>query len=83
MKRNLLVLASVLVVALSAASSAHAQEQICPQAYGAGVVCGIKTHEPVETGLGENLALVGALSLGASGILLYFAKRNQTLAPQN
>ena len=51
------------------------EEIICPQPYGGGVVCGIK-HEPVETGLGENLVLVGALALSASGLLLYFAKRN-------
>ncbi len=76
MKKLISVFALVLALGVWSPSSALAQEQICPQPYGGGVVCGVKTHEPVETGLGENLALVGALALGASGFILFLAKRN-------
>ena len=53
---------------------------ICPQPYGGGVVCGIKTHEPVDTGVGENMALAGVLALGASGILRFLAKKSKLVA---
>ena len=67
----------LLALGLLAPSLVRAEdtEIICPQPYGGGVVCGIE-HKPVETGLGENLALIGVLALGASGVLLYLAKRN-------
>jgi len=66
----------LILAGLFAPVSISAEEIICPQPYGGGVVCGVKTHEPVETGLGENLALVGALALGASGILLFVSRKN-------
>jgi len=55
------------------------------QQYGNAVsyICGAKTHEPVETGLAENLALVGGLSVMASGVLQFIAKRNEKLAEIN
>ena len=53
---------------------------ICPQPYGGGVVCGVKTHEPVDAGIGENMALIGILSLGASGILLRLSKKSKLSA---
>lgn len=46
---------------------------ICPQPYGGGVVCGI--HTPVNTGLGDNLALVGAGLLVASVVFLFLSKK--------
>ena len=77
-----LAISVLLLTGLLMPASIRAQEQVCTQVYGGGVVCGVK-HEVVETGLGENLALVGALSLVASGVLLFLAKRNKNLAPQN
>ncbi|MEJ2441789.1 MAG: hypothetical protein P8Y06_02630, partial [Patescibacteria group bacterium] len=46
-------------------------EETCVSVYGGGVVCGAETHETVETGLGDNPAVLGAGLLMASGILLY------------
>jgi len=42
---------------------------ICPQPYGGGVVCGV--HTPVNTGIGDNLGLIGAGLLASS--LVFFA----------
>lgn len=80
MKKLFFVILASIFVGFSLPSVAKAaevgdEEIICPQPYGGGVVCGIKTHVPVETGLGDNLALVGALSLGVSGVLLFFSKK--------
>ena len=41
-------------------------------------ICG--SHAPVNTGLGDNLALVGALILGTSGFLLFLSKRANKVA---
>jgi hypothetical protein len=53
--------------------------QTCTQItqYGGAVsyVCGVTTHTPVNTGLGDNLALVGFLTLGASAFLLFLSKK--------
>lgn len=46
---------------------------ICPQPYGGGVVCGI--HTPVNTGLGDNLAVVGAVLLVTSLIFLVLSRK--------
>ena len=76
------VFLALILVSLSAPSAALAsqvpdEQIICPQPYGGGVVCGVKTrvHAPVETGLADNLPLFGALALGVSGLLLYFSKK--------
>mgnify|MGYP001588058545 CR=1 FL=1 len=58
----------------------RAQEQICTQVYGGGVVCGAKTeHKPVDTGIGENLVAFGAGLVLVSGILFYFSKKAKAL----
>ena len=46
---------------------------ICPQPYGGGVVCGV--HTPVNTGIGDNLALIGAILLVSSLIFLVLSKK--------
>lgn len=46
---------------------------ICPQPYGGGVVCGI--HTPVNTGIADNLALVGAGLLFTSVVFLFLSKK--------
>jgi hypothetical protein len=80
--KNLIVITSFLLFAglLSpAASYAEDSVQTCTTItqYGGSVsyICGSSTHAPVNTGLGENLALVGALTLASSGFLLFLAKR--------
>jgi hypothetical protein len=80
MVKNLIVISSFLVLAgLFVPAASHAQEitQTCTTVtqYGGSVsyICG--AHTPVETGVAESLPLIGSLSLGASGILLYFSKK--------
>ena len=81
LKKFVVVVLSTLYLVLSTgqakASQVPDEQIICPQPYGGGVVCGIKTrvHAPVETGLADNLPLFGAFILGASGVLLYFSKK--------
>jgi len=80
MVKSFVVSAIVLVSGLIVPTSALAQTTtlepgVCTSVYGGGVICGAK-HEVVETGLGENLALVGALALGASGVLLFINRKN-------
>lgn len=51
-------------------------EIICPEPYGGGVVCGV--HTPVNTGLGDNLALMGAGLLVSSFVFLKISKKFKT-----
>ena len=55
------------------------EEEICVEATvyggGIGVVCGIKTHEPVDTGIADNPLLLGAGLLITSGLLYRFSKK--------
>ena len=52
-----------------------AEEQVCTQVYGGGVVCGAATeHEPVDTA-GLNPAALGILSLGAAGVFRFLSKK--------
>lgn len=77
-----LIFTLVLALAVFAPKSVMAVDEpiICPQPYGGGVVCGIKTHETVNTGLGENLVLMGGAALGVSGILLFLSKKGKAIA---
>lgn len=52
-----------------------AQETICTQYYGGGVVCGV--HTPVDTGIIDNIPLIASGFLGASGVLAYFSRKNK------
>jgi len=51
---------------------------ICPQPYGGGVVCGVKTHVPVDTGMGDNWGAIGLGLLGASVFTVIISKRYKT-----
>ena len=51
------------------------QTVVCPQPYGGGVVCGVETHVPVNTGIGDNLPLVGAGLILASGVVYFLSKK--------
>jgi LPXTG-motif cell wall-anchored protein len=65
------------VLAFPAKSFAADDEIICPEAYGGGVVCGI--HTPVNTGIGDNLAMIGGGIILASGVLLFLSKKIKKL----
>lgn len=80
MKRLIVLLALAAAVLVVRPASVKAQTTtlepgVCTTVYGGGVVCGAK-HEVVETGLGENLAMVGALSILASGVLVYLNRKS-------
>ncbi len=75
--KKLLVTLSVLAFFAVPKVAFAAQEQVCTQPYGSGVVCGV--HTVVETGIGENLAMAGAGLIGASGVLQFFAKKLKAL----
>lgn len=67
---------------------ASAEEQtvapgVCVQVYGGGVVCGAQApeHKPVETGLADNLGVLGLGFVATSGALLFLSKKaKQSLA---
>ena len=83
--RKVIVALVLLAAGLFSPALSYAQTNlepgVCTTVYGGGVICGAK-HEVVETGLGENLALIGGLSILTSGVLLYFAKRNSKAVSQ-
>ena len=77
------ILGLAVLVAPSGAQASH-EEIVCPQPYGNGVVCGAKTHEPVDAALGDiNPAILGGGFLVASGTVLYLSKRFQNKALAN
>lgn len=63
------------VPAVARASEVTEEVIICPQPYGGGVVCGVKTHAPVEAGVGDSLPMIGSGLLGASAMIAYFTKK--------
>jgi LPXTG-motif cell wall-anchored protein len=83
MLKKFVIFASVLALLalpkLALASEVVTEEIICPQPYGGGVVCGVKTHTVLDTGLADNLPLLGAGFILASGAFLYFSKRFKKL----
>lgn len=68
-----LVLSTLYLVLSTAAVKAEDSQIICPQPYGGGVVCGI--HTTVNTGLGDNLAMVGGALLVSSLMFLVLSKK--------
>ena len=46
---------------------------ICPQPYGGAVVCGV--HTPVNTGIGDNIGLIGAGFAATSVLFLVLSKK--------
>ncbi len=89
LKKSLIVLA-VTAALLGVPSSVNADgdkkgevkgAQVCVQVYGGGVVCGAEApHKPVEAGLAENLALMGAGLMAASGVFFYLSKKARVAA---
>jgi hypothetical protein len=75
MKKLIFTILALIFLATPAGVLAEDQQIICPQPYGGGVVCGIRTHASVNTGLGDNLAVVGGILLVSSLVFLFLSKR--------
>jgi len=81
MKKSLTIAFGVLVLStwylVLSATAIRAEDEvvICPQPYGGGVVCGVKTHKPVDTGIADSLPLIASGFLGSSGLLAYFSRK--------
>jgi LPXTG-motif cell wall-anchored protein len=73
MKKLIFVILALIFASNPVRVLAEEIQIICPQAYGGGVVCGV--HTPVETGLGDNLAIIGGVLLISSLIFLVLSKR--------
>lgn len=71
-----LVFGLMVLALIALPGKVFAQETICTQSYGGGVVCGV--HTPVNTGIADNIPLIGSLLLGSSGIFFYISKRAKT-----
>ena len=65
----------VLSTSPALASEVTDEQIICPQPYGGGVVCGVKTHTPVNTGIADNLPLLGAGFILASGAFYVLSRK--------
>lgn len=79
MKKLALIIA-LSILFLFSASKVQAEDEVCTQVYGGGVVCGAK-HEVVDTGIEDvlNPTVLGFASLGASGALLILSKKIRNL----
>ncbi len=73
MKKLIIGLIVLAFLALPKAVFAEEETTICTQSYGGGVVCGV--HTPIQTGVADNIPLIGSLVLGSSGIFFYFSKK--------
>jgi hypothetical protein len=74
--KKLVVALILITLFLVFPSSVKAEDQVCTEVYGGGVVCGAK-HEAVDTGIEDilNPTVLGFASLGASGLLLVLSKK--------
>jgi LPXTG-motif cell wall-anchored protein len=73
MKKLIFAILALVILASPARVLAQGTEIICPQPYGGGVVCGI--HTPVNTGIGDNLAVVGGVLLVSSLVFLVLSRK--------
>lgn len=75
MKKFILIISVLAVLAVPSKVMANDSQNavICPQPYGGGVVCGV--HTPVETGMGDNLGLIGSGLIMASGVVSYLSRK--------
>lgn len=78
MKKTVFALA--LVLALTTAKPVMAEDETCVevQVYGGGVgvVCGAKTHEPVDTDFaGVTPGIIGGSLVGVSAVLAYLSQK--------
>ena len=76
MFKKTVVAGSLVAALLGVAPSVYAEDQVCVSVYGGGTVCGAQApHQPVNAGLGENIALVGFGLVAVSGVLLFLSKK--------
>ena len=81
MKKLITVLLLLIAFSFSQGSvlADQIEEEVCIETTvyggGVGVVCGVKTQEPVDTVIADNPLLFGAVLLIASGLLFLFSKR--------
>ena len=76
MFKKLLVITALTVAALTVTPSVYAEDNTCVQVYGGGVVCGAQApHQPVNAGIADNIALIGASLVAVSGVLLFLSKK--------
>jgi hypothetical protein len=68
-----LILASLVLASFLRPGIVMAEDRVCTQVYGGGVVCG--AHTPVNTGLADNFGPIGIGLTLASGTLFYLAKK--------
>lgn len=73
MKKLIFTVLALVFLANPASVLAEDTLIICPQPYGGGVVCGV--HTTVNTGLGDNLAMVGGALLVSSLMFLVLSKK--------
>jgi hypothetical protein len=73
MKKLIFTVLALISFAAPVRVLAQEQQIICPQPYGGGVVCGV--HTPVNTGIGDNLAIVGGVLLVSSLTFLVLSKK--------
>ena len=74
MKKILITVLTLAFVALPGRVSA--EETVCTQQYGGGVICG--AHTPVNTGIADNIPLIGSMLLGSSGVFFFFSKKKRS-----
>lgn len=76
MFKKLLVSTFAVAALFGAVSSVSAEDQVCVSVYGGGVVCGAQApHQPVNAGVAENVALLGAGSVVLSGVFFLLSKK--------
>jgi hypothetical protein len=73
MKKSIFAILTLILLANPIKVLAAEEQIICPQPYGGGVVCGV--HTVVNTGLGDNLAMIGLGLLVSSLIFLILSKK--------
>lgn len=78
MKKLIFVTLALIFLSVPVAVKAEDQQIICPQPYGGGVVCGV--HTPVNTGLGDNLTLIGGGLLATSLVFWFLSKKFKKLS---
>ena len=79
MKKLIISLSVIAVTFLVPASVLAQEDETCVTVYGGGVVCGAKTHEPVDTALGDiNPGILGGALLLTSYGLYRLSKRSNS-----
>jgi hypothetical protein len=73
MKKLIVSLIALVIFAIPGRVLATDTTTVCTQYYGGGVVCGV--HTPVNTGIVDNIPLIGSLLLGSSGVLYFISKK--------